>query len=128
MLSSASRFRLIADRILLPAVATLIAVFGLLGTGSSVAYAADISCTPSNVSLFSNRVHIKCEESFGGIQYFVAPTSDAAYAARVLSILSTATVAARTVTIRYDPADTSGASLGCQVNDCRLIQAVGFYR
>ena len=101
---------------------------GLLGTGTSVAFAADPNCTPNSVVVFSNRVHIRCEEIVGGIQYFAASTADAAHIARVLSIISTATVAGRVVSVRYDPADTSGTAIGCQANDCRLIQAVGFYR
>ena len=100
----------------------------LMTLGSSTAYAAETSCTPSNVIVFSNRVHIRCVETVGGIQYFATPTADAAHAARVLSIISTATVAGRTVVVFYDPADTSGTSIGCQASDCRLIEAVGFWQ
>jgi hypothetical protein len=83
-------------------------------------------CTPANVAVFEERVHVKCTASApGGIRYFAKATADADAAARVLSLLSIAQVTGRTLDIRYDPADTSGATIGCQANDCRLIVAVG---
>jgi len=83
-------------------------------------------CVPANVAVFETRVHVKCTASApGGIQYFAKSTADADEAARVLSLLSIAKVTGRTLDIRYDPADTSGATIGCQTNDCRLIVAVG---
>ena len=128
MSNTISRFRRTANKILSIAAVSGLALSLLMTVGGSVAYAAETSCTPSNVIVFGNRVHIRCVESVGGIQYFAASTADAAHVARVLSILSTATVAGRTVVVFYDPADTSGASIGCQANDCRLIQAVGFWQ
>lgn len=94
----------------------------------NVAHAVETSCTPLNTAVFSSRVHIKCEESVAGIQYFALSTSDAAQAARVLSTISTATVAGRPVFVHYNPSDTSGAAIGCQVSDCRLIEGIGFWR
>lgn len=85
-----------------------------------------VSCTPANVVTYSTRVHVKCTAAISGISYFAVSTADASKAARVLSILSTANVAGRTLSILYDPADTSGTSIGCQAADCRLLQAVGF--
>jgi hypothetical protein len=86
------------------------------------------SCVPVAVAVFvpGPRIHVQCSAAVGGISYFATPTSDAASAARVLSILSTAQVAGRTLGIRYDPADLSGAGIGCQNNDCRLIMEVWF--
>ncbi len=92
------------------------------------ARAADVACTPSNVIVFSNRVHIRCEETFGGIRFFAAPTSNAAHVSRILSVITTATVAGRTVVVFYDPANTSGTAIGCAASDCRLIDAIGFWR
>jgi hypothetical protein len=87
-----------------------------------------ISCTPIGVATYikSGRVHVQCAAAVNGIRFFAVSTSDAANAARVLSTITTAQVAGRTLTILYDPADLSGASIGCQTNDCRLILAVGF--
>jgi hypothetical protein len=83
-------------------------------------------CTPANVAVFEKRVHVKCTASTpDGIRYFAKSTADADAVARVLSLLSIAQVTGRTLDIRYDPSDTSGAILGCQPNDCRLIVAVG---
>jgi hypothetical protein len=81
---------------------------------------------PTEVMTYAARIHVRCAASVGGIRYFALSTSDAANAARVLSVLTTAQVAGRTLTILYDPADISGAQIGCLVADCRLIQAAGF--
>ncbi len=85
-------------------------------------------CTPSNVMTSQNRVHVKCEETVGGIQYFAVSAEDPANAARTLSSLSTALVAGKTVSIYYEPTDLSGAAFGCQTNDCRLIIFLGVWK
>jgi hypothetical protein len=81
------------------------------------------NCTPLNVAAYSNRIHVKCVETVGGIQWFAASTANAANAARILSLLSTAQAAGRTLSILYDPDDTSGTSIGCAATDCRLLHA-----
>jgi len=78
-------------------------------------------CTPRSVMTGEHRLHVRCEESVGGISFFAASTEDPALAARYLSSLSTAMVAGKTVQILYDPADLSGAAFGCQTNDCRVM-------
>jgi hypothetical protein len=83
-------------------------------------------CTADQVMVWNNRVHVRCATPVGSIKYFAISTSDQAQAARVLSVINTALVAGRTLTIRHDPADLSGASIGCLTSDCRLIQAIGF--
>jgi hypothetical protein len=85
-----------------------------------------ISCTPENIATYDVRVHVKCSAAVGGIQFFAAPTSDPENAARILSVISTARVAGRTLSILYDPDDLSGASYGCLTDDCRPISAVAF--
>ncbi len=83
-----------------------------------------VTCTPNNVAAFSNRIHVRCNESYSNIRYFAYPTTNAAAAARYLSLLTSAQVAGHTLSILYDPADTSGTSYGCLATDCRPIQAV----
>ncbi|MCB0034771.1 MAG: hypothetical protein KDE51_12150 [Anaerolineales bacterium] len=85
-----------------------------------------ISCTPIGVATYYNRVHVRCAAAVGGISYFAAPTNNPANAARILSTLSTAQVAGRTLSILYDPNDLSGTDFGCLEADCRPIVAVGF--
>jgi hypothetical protein len=99
-----------------------------LGAGTAAGTTIDVSCVPIQVAVFTNapRLHVRCAASVGGIIYFALSTADSPLAARVLSILTTAQVAGRTLGIRYDPADTSGTSIGCQANDCRLIDEVWF--
>jgi hypothetical protein len=88
-----------------------------------------VSCTPVEVAVYtagSARLHVRCAAAVGGISFFALSTADASVAARVLSVLSTAQVAGRTLSILYDPADLSGGQIGCATNDCRLIRAVAF--
>ncbi len=84
-----------------------------------------VTCTPVNVGVYSTRIHVKCNESYSGIRYFAYPTTDAAAVARYLSVLTSAQVADRTLSVLYNPADsTSGVSYGCGASDCRPLQAV----
>ena len=98
----------------------------LLGGGRARAAETFVSCTPVQVMTYQGRVHVRCSAAVGGIVFFAVSTQDTAFAARVLSLLTTAQVAGRTITILFDPADLSGAAIGCQNSDCRLIRAVGF--
>ena len=72
------------------------------------------------------RLQVRCDESYSGVVYFAASTTDTAQAARILSVIQTALVAGRTLIVNYDPGDLSGAAIGCQTNDCRLIRRIGF--
>ncbi len=86
-------------------------------------------CNPTRVGVFPERIHVRCAEAAGGnIYFFALSTVDASHTARILSILSTALAAGRTLEILYDPADTSGTTIHCQENDCRLIVAVQFWQ
>lgn len=80
-------------------------------------------CTPVNVAAYEVRIHVRCAESTAGIYFYALATNDSTHTARVLSILSTANVAGRTLFILNDPGDLSGSSIGCLVSDCRLILA-----
>lgn len=83
------------------------------------------TCTPDEVGSFAAYVYVRCAAAVGGITTFATPTSDPTHAARILSVLSTAQVAGRTLRLTYDPADQSGPSFGCTMRDCRpLVGAV----
>jgi hypothetical protein len=86
------------------------------------------SCTPTEIVTYQQRLHVRCAAAVGGISFFAVGTQDTAYAARVLSVITAAQVAGRTLTILFDPADQSGTAIGCLATDCRLIRAVGFGR
>ena len=77
-------------------------------------------CTPIVVGEFNNRIHVRCSVPVSGIVYFAVATSDANRAARHLALWSTALVTGRDLRIYYDPANTSGVSIGCGASDCRL--------
>lgn len=86
-----------------------------------------ISCVPVEVMAYEQRIHIRCQTAVGGISYFALSTSNnTSHVARILSVLTTAQVAGRTLGILYDPADLSGQQIGCSNSDCRLILAAGF--
>ena len=82
-----------------------------------------ITCVPDNVAAYTTRIHVKCTSSVGGIWYYAADINNPAHAARILSVLTTAKVAGRTLEILYDPADTSHLPPGCAVANCRLLLA-----
>lgn len=93
-----------------------------LSLASAPALADSASCTPSNVAVFSNRIHVKCSASVaGGVWYFALSTTDSAYSNRMLSLFTTALAGGRTLSIDYNPSTTAGTSIGCQSSDCRLI-------
>ena len=111
-------------------VCTVVAfiIAGGLAVRPAVAAPVDVFCTPNQVVVFTEepRLHVRCSESFAGIVYFATSTTDAAHAARILSLIQTALVAGRTLIVNYDPDDLSGADIGCNTNDCRLIRRIGF--
>ncbi|NOZ51153.1 MAG: hypothetical protein GXP37_14075 [Chloroflexi bacterium] len=94
---------------------------------TSPSSASWVNCTANSVAVFSNRIHVRCTQSYSGIRYFAYPTTDAASVARFLSILTSAQVSGHLLQVLYDPADHSGTSYSCASNDCRPIQAVALY-
>lgn len=107
---------------LLPAVALT------LSLASAPALADSASCTPANVAVYPNRIHVKCSASVaGGIWYFALSTSDAAHTNRTLSLLTTALAGGRPLSIDYNPSTTAGTAIGCLSSDCRLINWVAMW-
>ncbi len=91
--------------------------------------ASSFLCTPSGVAVFEKRVHIHCTTAdSNGVSYFAYPNTDAAQAARVLSLLLVAYTTTSPVWIYYDPNDTSGSAWGCQVGDCRVFTGASMVR
>jgi hypothetical protein len=124
----ASGRRSMSDSKRLMAAASLAAVAILCGltAGTAPAQAAIIKCQPDEVAVWSNRIHVRCEAAVAGVSYFAVPVSDAAHAARMLSVISTAVVAGRAMLLTYEPSDTSGTSIGCPISNCRLLQGAAF--
>jgi hypothetical protein len=81
---------------------------------------------PAEVAVFvkAPRIHVKCASPTNGILYFATGTADAATAQRVLTVLTSALVSGKALSIVYDPSDLSGAAIGCLNTDCRLIVTV----
>lgn len=84
------------------------------------------SCKVKDVTVFSNRIHVRCTSATAsGIFFFALPTSEATQANRLLTIGSTTLVSGRKFNAIFDPNDTSGTNWGCQSNDCRVLTGFG---
>lgn len=102
---------------------------GMLSSFSSKdAHAATFQCNPVDVAVFvASRIHVRCNPGDGAIAFFALSVANANEANRVLSIASTALAIGKRLIIFYDPADLSGANVGCDNSDCRLIQAIAMF-
>ena len=118
---------------------TLILIILLIATGvvlaarrlsartahAQVSATAAFVCTPFDVGVFIQRVHVRCTvaANVGGnlVSWWAYPTSDSAGASRFLSLFETAKATGTNITIYYDPADLTGSTFGCGNSDCRRI-------
>lgn len=91
------------------------------------------ACTPHSVAIYNGRIHVRCTSPAAGgvlyddIWYFVVSTADSRKAARNLSMMMTAQVSGKTLGITFSWTDLSGAAIGCQIDDCRLISYMSMY-
>jgi hypothetical protein len=109
--------------------ALLVAVAaGVMSAASpKTAFAKAFTCHPVEVAVFpKSRLHVRCFPGDGAIEYFALGVADAD-ANRTLSILSTAFAAEKSLMIYYDPADLSGVTISCLLQDCRLIQGAAVF-
>jgi hypothetical protein len=83
----------------------------------------NFTCNSVGVAAYPSRIHVECSPAAGSIRFFALGTSNSSHAARILSVLSLAHVTGKPIYIQYDPNDLSGANIGCQTSDCRLIQS-----
>jgi zona occludens toxin (predicted ATPase) len=80
------------------------------------------TCTPSQIAVFTNRIHMRCTTTTAdGIYYFAVSTADPAAASRFLSIFTTAKVSSKNVYMYYTTSDTTGTAWGCLASNCRRI-------
>jgi hypothetical protein len=85
-------------------------------------------CDTQRVAAYPDRIHVRCANEIGSdddlhINYVAAPTQDAAHAARLLSIMTTALVTGEDLWVLYD-SNPDKVPRGCLVADCRLLVAV----
>jgi hypothetical protein len=104
-----------------------ISILLLLGSATrSSAQTTFYGCKSVEVRTFAERVHVRCSQAAaGGIVFFAVATANSAHAARFLSVLMMAHLAGKSITVEYDPKDTSGTGFGCLANDCRRLLSVG---
>lgn len=126
----ATRMTIVAA-LLIVALLTMSLHVGAVRLQTNVASAAELeaqtwyTCTPVQSGAFGTRIHVRCSAAApGGILFFAYPTRDATGAARYLSLISTAVVAGKQLSILYDTNDASGAAYGCGLGDCRPILAL----
>lgn len=94
--------------------------------------AAEVICTVDQVGRFSNRVHVRCLESYQNtsgrltIKYFAAPTSDVALSDDLFNLGNQANIPSDTsnLLVTYDPNNTNGTDFDCRTANCREISSV----
>jgi hypothetical protein len=110
--------------ILSKVILSLAATSGLASVSSAQQNLSTFICAPVQVATYktytvgvttyTGRVWVLCNPPLSVTQqYFAVPLTDAAEAARFLSIFSAAFVAGKTIEIGYIPGDTSGNAFNC---------------
>jgi hypothetical protein len=94
------------------------------------------ACQPTEVTVFANRAHIRCEFSFGEStrpsyvllfgdpRFFAVPASDERLTAAAVTLGQAAITSGRSILIAFDYFGSTGDAYGCQLNDCRPIRAL----
>jgi hypothetical protein len=82
------------------------------------------SCNPVEVTVFKNRLHIRCAADSKGIAFFAVSVADAPFSDHVLRLALEAQGSKRSLVIAYESDDFSGVKFGCLAKDCRAIQAI----
>jgi hypothetical protein len=112
-------------------IALLAAGLGVLmsaSTQTALAAEKSFTCTPADVAAYPKvRVHVRCNPGDGAITYFALGVSSQEDANRVVSLAATAFATKKSLTIWYDPADLSGANIGCLTANCRLILGIAMF-
>lgn len=105
-------------------IVSLVTVSLLSFLPATTVFAANkfFTCTPVDVAALPKRIHVKCSPGDGPILWFALGVTDDGDANRMLSIISTAFVTKKKLSILYDPDDLDGAKIGCETNSCRLIR------
>ncbi len=95
------------------------------GSDSSASFAST-TCTIGDVSVFEDRIHVRCTNSTtvgaNYVYYFAFPTDSlhAATANRFLVLLNTAYALNKQISIRFY-SDSASNPVNCNVSDCRQI-------
>jgi hypothetical protein len=112
----------------------LIVAAAMLGTLAIAgnASAATFTCTPVDVLVATNRIHVKCStavlDGSSSIRWFaVSATADVPFANRFLTVGTTALVSGRNVMFTWTAGDTSGTAFGCAAADCRKVSMINLF-
>lgn len=98
-------------------------------SGAAWAQEKSAACKPVETAVFANRIHVQCEFPVDGkFLFFAAPTLEPKFANRALSVILSAQMSGKVVTVVFDPlmepVDGSGNTFGCLANDCRRLLAI----
>ncbi|HET7437339.1 MAG TPA: hypothetical protein VFN10_21720 [Thermoanaerobaculia bacterium] len=88
------------------------------------AHATNFTCNPINVASFANRVHVQCGPGAGVLVFFAVSTANPATAQRFVEISTAALVNNKSLLIQFDPANATGPSFGCAINNCRPAASI----
>lgn len=83
-----------------------------------------VTCTPVTVGTYDSRIHIRCSQSYSGIVFFAYNANDSAGAARYMSMGTSALISGRNMKVLYDPSKHDGAQIGCEIDNCRLLEGL----
>jgi hypothetical protein len=84
-----------------------------------------VSCKPVEAATYLERIHVKCASPIDSrFWYFAAPTTDARFAARVLSVIEGAQLGDKFLLVLIDPNDESGTAFGCLAAKSRRFAAI----
>jgi len=118
--------------------ATLVFLAGGVGSPRlAMATEPTFYCQPVEVTVFSNRMHIRCRYAlgstnpgfvplFGDPRFFAVPASDVRLTAAAVTLAQAAITSNRSIWIGFDYFDTTGEAYGCQLVDCRPIRSLRF--
>lgn len=82
-----------------------------------------ITCSAQEAAIIvGSRIHVLCQPADGQIAFFALSVADPDVS-RVLSLIETAVATRRPSVIQYNLNDLSGAAIGCDTRNCRLIAA-----
>ena len=108
-------------------LAVLAATAWMLSLWPASAPAADqfSACKPVESAVLPTHIHVLCQTPVDGrFPFFAITNVEPRQANRMLALMVGAELGDKFLRILFDPADTSGASFGCRVEDCRIIKAL----
>lgn len=88
---------------------------------TSMGTSESFRCKPTQFSVHDKkRAHIRCSNDYNGITYF-AVDLNSNNKEQIFQVLKYGYIKGKEILIRFNPSDTSGSTLGCKIENCRMI-------